>query len=540
MGINKGVCLPQLPNDIVKNAKKTRLDAFAVALEGWRRGLKLKWYTKDSEHFQNMIVFRVNPPGRLFSLSSDKQTHYFFRTRGDKVANEAVELVDDKGVTKDVLMNANVPVPHGKGFPEEATDEEIIAYSKTIDYPLVFKPTNASLGDGVVTNISNHEEFLQALHYVRYELGYGEVIVEQYVKGPEYRVYVVEDEVVAAYNRIPANITGDGIHTIEELIEMKNAERRQNARLYSCLIHVDVEIIQAVREKGYDLTSIPNKGEYILLRNKTNVSSGGDPLDVTDEISDEIQQIAINAVKAIPGLHHAGVDVIINENNNIEAPAVVLEINATAQIGGILYPLRGKARNIPAAIIDYYFPETRGIDTSKSKIYFDMSAVLEPMENRAALEVEVAPAPQGTLYAKRYVVTGRIIDKEKYFQWIKEQAFNLNLHGFIKKQMYNEIEIVIAGTDESIVESFQGMINEYPQGMKVRRMKIEEWEEPVAIGFNMLASSAERRLRNKLKTLEKKKIRLARKKNRVKKDIHHILRSTSWNISKPFRSLSKK
>lgn len=83
--------------------------------------------------------------------------------------------------------------------------------------------------------------------------------------------------------------------------------------------------------------------------------------------------------------------------------------------------------------------------------------------------------------------------------------------------MYNEIEIVIAGTDESIVESFQGMINEYPQGMKVRRMKIEEWEEPVAIGFNMLASSAERRLRNKLKTLEKKKIRLARKKNRVKK-----------------------
>lgn len=82
MGINKGVCLPQLPNDIVKNAKKTRLDAFAVALEGWRRGLKLKWYTKDSEHFQNMIVFRVNPPGRLFSLSSDKQTHYFFSYKG--------------------------------------------------------------------------------------------------------------------------------------------------------------------------------------------------------------------------------------------------------------------------------------------------------------------------------------------------------------------------------------------------------------------------------------------------------------------------
>src|SRR5690625_3660948 len=86
------ITLPQLPNDIVTKARKTRLCSYSVALEGWRRGLKLKWYTRDSEHFQDMIIFGVNPPGRLFSLSSDKRTHYFFRTRGDKVTNEAVEL----------------------------------------------------------------------------------------------------------------------------------------------------------------------------------------------------------------------------------------------------------------------------------------------------------------------------------------------------------------------------------------------------------------------------------------------------------------
>lgn len=68
----QGISLPQLTNEIVKNARKTRLDAFAVALEGWRRGLKLKWYTKDSEHFDDMVIFGVNPPGRLFSLSSEK------------------------------------------------------------------------------------------------------------------------------------------------------------------------------------------------------------------------------------------------------------------------------------------------------------------------------------------------------------------------------------------------------------------------------------------------------------------------------------
>src|SRR5699024_7711398 len=172
---------------------------------------------------------------------------------------------------------------------------------------------------------------------------------------PEYRVYVVDDQVVAAYNRIPANITGDGMRTIEELIDAKNYERRQNARLNSCLIHMDVEIMDYITEKGYTLLSIPKRGEYIQLRKKTNVSSGGDPIDVTDELSEDIKKIAIDAVRAIPDLHHAGVDIIINEGDNIKQPAVVLEINSTAQIGGILFPLRGKARNIPAAIIDYYF-----------------------------------------------------------------------------------------------------------------------------------------------------------------------------------------
>ena len=358
-----GVSLPQLPNEIVRNARKTRLDSFAVALEGWRRGLKLKWYTKDSEHYQDMIIFGVNPPGRLFSLSSDERTHYFFRTRGDKVSNEAVQLVDDKGVTKEILAKANVPVPQGKGFSADVSDEELIAYSKTLEYPIVFKPTDASLGDGVVTNITSDEEFLEALQYVRHELGYEEVIIEQHVDGPEYRLYVVDDKVIAAYNRIPANITGDGVHTVEELIELKNYERRQNARLNSCLIHIDPEIMEFIHKKGYDLSSVPKKGEYIQLRGKTNVSIGGDPIDVTDEISDEIKEIAVNALKAIPGLPHAGVDIIINENKNLSVPAVVLEINATAQIGGILYPLRGKARDIPGAIIDYYFPETKGLDT---------------------------------------------------------------------------------------------------------------------------------------------------------------------------------
>lgn len=534
--------MPQLPNEVVVNARKTRLDAFAVALEGWRRGLKLKWYTKDSEHFQDMIIFGVNPPGRLFSLSSSKRTHYFFRTRGDKVANEAVELAADKGVTKDILARANVPVPQGKGFDESATDEEIIEYSRTLRYPIVCKPTDASLGMGVVTNLQNDQEFREALHYVRHELEYDDIIVEEHAKGKEYRFYVVNDKVIAVYNRIPANITGDGVHTIEQLIRRKNYERRQNARLNSCLIHTDNEIVSFINEKGYDLTSVPKRGEYILLREKTNVSIGGDPIDVTDEIDDELKKIAIDTVKAIPGLHHAGVDIIVDDEDEKNRSAVVLEINATAQIGGILFPLRGKARNIPAAIIDYYFPETKGMDTTNSKIYFDMSTILEPMENRSALEVEVAMAPTGKLHAKRLSVIGNVTS-ESYHRWLKRQALDLGLHGYVKTVVFDEIEIIVAGTNSQKIAEFKKIITQYTRGTNVERVHSEVWNEPVAVGFDILEIyeiSNKGTGQHTLRRMQKEQIRLTRLKDRVQKDINHILNSTSWKLTKPLRTIRER
>ncbi len=538
MGYSKGVSLPQLTEDIVVNARKTRLDAFAVALEGWRRGLKLKWYTKDSNHFDNMIVFGVNPPGRLFSLSSNEKTHYFFRTRGDKVTNEAVELAADKGITKEILANRNIPVPEGKGFSEEATDEEIIEFSKTLTFPLVCKPTDASLGMGVVTNISSNEEFMRALHYIRHELEYGEVIVEQHVQGKEYRLYVIENEVVAAYNRIPANITGDGEHTIEELIELKNFERRKNSRLNSCLINVDKEIIEFIAKKGYRLSSVPQKGEYLLLREKTNISIGGDPIDVTDEISDEMKQIAIQSINAIPGLYHAGVDIINDVDEDGNSLSYVIEINATAQIGGILYPLKGKARNIPKAIIDYYFPETKGIDTTNSKIYFDMSTILEPMENRSALEVEVTPAPLDRLYAKQYTVIGKV-QKESYHNWLKQKALRMGLHGSIEKYGFDQISIIVAGTDRSLVNNFKSVIKGYPKSSKVKKIRARKWREPITVGFEIVESFNIKKYhstQNALRVMEREFVRVKKRENRLEKDINHVINSRSWKLTSFLRN----
>lgn len=531
---NNPIWLPHLTNEVLTGARKTKLCAYTVALEGWRRGLRLKWYTKDSDKFSDLTIFGVNPPGRLFSLSSEKRTHYFFRTRGDIVSNEAVEIGSNKDQTKFWLSKAGVPFPEGKKFGEYETDEEILSYARSVGFPLVLKPTDGSLGRGVVTNIPNEDVLKKALNYVRGELEYTNVLVEQHIPGEEYRIYVVGDQAVGAYNRIPANVTGDGVHTIEELIELKNKERKENPRLYNCLIEIDQEIIELIQSEGYSINSIPKKGKRIFLREKSNVSAGGDPIDVTDELPMEIKMIAVNAVKAVPGLYHGGVDIIV-DNSKAEKQAFVIELNPTAQIGGILFPIRGRARDIPAAIIDYYFPETKGISTDRNSIYFDFRGVLEPLQNRSAIEVEVSPAPVGRIYAKRYTVTGNV-QHVGYHQRLRKQAFKLNLNGYVKNRNRKAIEVVVAGTNEDAVDRFKDILTEEIGKDEVLEISEEPWKQPVKVGFEIREGSL-KNMKEELKRIKKEMKTLEKERKRFERENIKIEHSRSWRYTLPFRKM---
>src|SRR5690625_2826134 len=113
-----------------------------------------------------MKTWYVDSPGRLFSLSSDEKTHYFFRTRGDKVTNEAVEIGGDKAKTKEVLTEQNIHVPKGKQFSVD-DKEELIEYAKEIGYPVVIKPTDGSFGRDVHTEIETDEQLILALEAIK-------------------------------------------------------------------------------------------------------------------------------------------------------------------------------------------------------------------------------------------------------------------------------------------------------------------------------------------------------------------------------------
>src|SRR5690625_2274284 len=262
-----------LPEELFKGVEGNFLDSYAVALEGWRRGLSLRWYAKDHDSFKSMKTWFVDEPGQLFSLSNGKKTHYFFRTRGDLVSNEAVEIAKNKQKTRDYLHAARINTPEGRAFNINEKSN-ILKYVNEIGYPVVLKPLDGSFGRGVITNIKNDEAITNALKYLKESLSEEEIIVERYIPGQEYRLYVVGDEVVAAINREPANIIGDGISNISQLIKEKNETRKKNPRLINCLIKVDREVEERLVSINIDLDTVLKKGEKLYLREKSNISMG--------------------------------------------------------------------------------------------------------------------------------------------------------------------------------------------------------------------------------------------------------------------------
>src|SRR5699024_4180824 len=246
--------LPHLSSEVGSETTGNYLDAYVFALEGWRRGLTVKWHVKESEKFKDIKTWYVDQPGQLFSLHSKDRSHYFFRTRGDKVTNEAVEKGMDKEITKQMLERADIPVPRGRQFTKKDSKQKILQFASSIGFPVVIKPTDGSFGRGVFSDITTEEGILHALDYLWNELGEKSIIVEKHISGNDYRLYVVGDQVVGAILRIPPNIIGDGVNTIETLIESKNEERKFNPRLSNCPIKMDQETIDYMKHSGNTLS----------------------------------------------------------------------------------------------------------------------------------------------------------------------------------------------------------------------------------------------------------------------------------------------
>ncbi len=466
-----------LDKEMLRGVRRFNLDAYMLALEGWRRGLTLTFHEHGSTETDIRLI-GFDPIGKLFSLASDDKTHFFYRSRGDKVSNEAVDIGTDKEQTKQYLGQAGVPVPEGFGFTGDDDAEAVAERVFEKSGPFVLKPTFGSLGKGVATNIQSPEAFLENLAYIKKTFDYTDFLVEQHVEGEEMRVYVVGDEAIAATKRIPANVTGDGRTSIEQLINDKNELRKQNPHTATRLIKIDDRLEDYLAKQGYHLEDIIDAEQIVYLKGESNMSSGGDSVDITDDISPEVQRVAVEAVKAIPGLLHAGVDMIVDGDQ-----AVVIEVNSTAGTALHTFPIHGTHRNIAEEIIDYYFPETKDIERS-NRLYFDYKGILDQLRSNAIQSLTVTNAPKGEIYAKRYVISGKV-QGVGYRVWAERNAIREGLHGYARNLKNGDVVVVVGGTDKNRVEKFKDLCFEGPRRAQVSAIKDYVWEKRIRIGFEI-------------------------------------------------------
>src|SRR5690625_4130449 len=168
-----------------------------------------------------------------------------------------------------------------------------------------------------------------------------------------------------------------------------------------------------------------------------------------------------------------------------------------------------------------------------------LSTVLEPLENRSTIEVEVSPAPLGELYAKKFIVSGTV-QRESYHQWLKQEALDRDLNGYIKKMFRGEIEIVVAGTNKEDISAFKELISLDEKKAKVNKIKEENFDAPIKVGFEInerYRTNSLRSVETTIKKMDRDLRDMHKEVYQTEKENRYIKESNSWRYTMPIRKV---
>jgi cyanophycin synthetase len=270
----------------------------------------------------------------------------------------AADAACDKDLTKLLLARAAVPVPAGRVVE---TEEEALAAFDELGAPVVVKPLDGRQGKGVSLNLSSADE-VRAAFKLALEFS-GAVLVEELLRGRNYRVLVVGGRMVAASERLPCHVRGDGERTIAELIEdaNRNPLRGEGHEKPLTKIAADEIVVAHLARHGLALGDVPAAGEVVSLRDGINLSTGGTARDVTDDVHPSFKSLCERAARAV-GLDICGIDLVAEE---ISAPfkkgsGGVIELNASPGLRMHQHPTEGEPRDAGRAIVEMLYPEGDG------------------------------------------------------------------------------------------------------------------------------------------------------------------------------------
>ncbi len=295
------------------------------------------------------IPYRRLTQGSLVQFGWGSKQRRIWAAEVDNTSAVAESIAQDKDLTKRLLAAAGVPVPIGR--PVTDLEDAAKVVEEIGGWPVVVKPRDGNQGKGVTVNIVSHDHL--AIAY-KVAAEHGEVMVERYLPGNDFRLLVVGDRLVAAARRDPPHVIGDGVLTVRQLVDKVNEDPRRGEGHATSLTKVRIDEIAIARLQTQGLTAddVPEQGRRVILRNNANLSTGGTATDVTDDVHPEVAARAIAAAQCI-GLEICGVDVLAESvHRPLEAQnGGIVEVNAAPGLRMHLSPSYGKGRNVGEAVI---------------------------------------------------------------------------------------------------------------------------------------------------------------------------------------------
>ena len=293
----------------------------------------------------------------LVRLGYGKSSRLVESTLTDATACICADISSNKQLSKYLLGEQRIPVPSGRAVYSELSAQMAAVQ---LGVPVAVKPLDSNQGKGVHLNLTQPDEIREAfLSASRFS---GGVIVEQYVRGEDYRVLVVGGAVRAVSRRVPACVTGDGTHTIAELVDIVNRDPNRGERHELPLTKLRLDDVAAalLKRSGRTPDTVVAAGETVYLRSNGNISTGGTAIDCTDIIHQENAELAVRAAAAL-GIDIAGVDIVAEDISKsiLDTGGVVVEVNTAPGIRMHLYPSEGRPRNVAKDIVDLLFPDER-------------------------------------------------------------------------------------------------------------------------------------------------------------------------------------
>ena len=290
----------------------------------------------------------------LVQLGYGKNQVRFRATMTDRTSSIAVDLAGNKDETKKMLQDAAIPVAKGMCISDESEVDTVIA---KVGFPLVFKPLDGNHGKGASINVKTEAEARLAFeHAKKYSR---RIIVEKFISGYDFRILVINNKFTAAALREPAHVIGDGIATIQQLIDTENKDPRRGYGHENVLteISIDKETFDELAKNNFTLETILPKGEKCYLKGTANLSTGGTSTDITDIVHPH-NIFIFERISRIIGLDICGVDIMAsNLTEPLESTGgVVLEVNAAPGFRMHLAPANGLPRNVAAPVIDMLYP----------------------------------------------------------------------------------------------------------------------------------------------------------------------------------------